>query len=156
MKIALGEHVIPNRDALEKIRRYETAIERNLGPAHFLHFCLIYLNEAAQEVQAFLQTCFRIGLEGTFSCGHGSVKIGDTSERDGRDGFFVGRVDDCEVVAFSWVAPLPINIEFSAVLGSCSVWGRAALNDWTPTPPGSLPVGFPSGRVRQKQSPHRS
>jgi len=34
MKVALGQHVIPNRDDLEKILRYDTAIERSLDRAH--------------------------------------------------------------------------------------------------------------------------
>jgi hypothetical protein len=33
MKVARGQYVIPNRDALEKILRYETTIERSLDRA---------------------------------------------------------------------------------------------------------------------------
>jgi len=33
MKIVYGRHLIPNRDALDKILRYETTIERSLDRA---------------------------------------------------------------------------------------------------------------------------
>jgi hypothetical protein len=33
MEVALAQHAIPDRDALDRILRYETAIERNLGRA---------------------------------------------------------------------------------------------------------------------------
>jgi hypothetical protein len=33
MKIVYGQHLIPNRDALENILRYETTIERSLDRA---------------------------------------------------------------------------------------------------------------------------
>jgi len=33
LKVTLGQHVIPNRDDLEKILRYDTAIDRSLGRA---------------------------------------------------------------------------------------------------------------------------
>jgi hypothetical protein len=31
MEVAIAQHVIPDREVLDRILRYETAIERNLG-----------------------------------------------------------------------------------------------------------------------------
>jgi len=33
MEVAIGQNAIPNREALDRILRYETAIERQLGRA---------------------------------------------------------------------------------------------------------------------------